>query len=879
MRKGRVLLILFGLIVAAACSKPASAPTVARGQGQSVRLPDGVVPASYQIAVAPDARRMSFTGSVRIVVDVRAPVRQIVLNALDLTFDRTTLDGAAAAKVAFDSAAQTATLSFDREIRPGQHVLVIDYRGRIYQHAAGLFALDYGSAKAPSRVLVTQFESADARRFVPSWDEPARKATFQLTVTAPADQMAVSNTPEASSRPLPGGLKQVVFQPTPRMSSYLLFLAVGDLERVSRKVDGVDVGVVVRRGAGSKARYALDAACELLPWYEAYFGVRYPLPKLDLVAAPGAADFGAMENWGAILFFENRILVDPRLSTEGDRRHVSLVIAHEMAHQWFGDLVTMSWWDDLWLNEGFANWMEAKSLDSLHPDWRVWLDDARGKENAYRLDSTSATHPVVQPAETIDQVEEIGDALTYDKGAAVIRMLESYVGQDAWRQGVRAYLHRYAYGNSTRDGLWREIEAASRRPVAMIAHDFIEQDGVPTVGVDIMVGQEPGSAVLLTQERFGADRRAPLDHAWRIPVVARPAAGGPVSRAIVRAGPLVQALHSASPGPLVVNAGQVGYYRTLYAPSALKPLADRMPRLDPADQFGLIADAWALGEAGDEPASNVLMLADRLPVDAEADVWVQTLETISRIDALYDGLPGRAAFRAWARARLAPVLARAGWSPRSTRADTLAVLRDELLVTLGELDDPAVAAEAKVRFERFLKAPSSLSPDIRQAVLGIAGRHADAATFEALRTLARDSADPQEQRQYLEALSGARDPDLARRALDLALSGEVPTTIGPVMIRDVAVEHPDLAWAFALVHAAALTPRLDPSQTVSFVPDLLQTANDAAWADRLHDYAIRSYPQGARREADKIEAGIRQRAATRRLRLGAIDAWLAARRH
>ena len=879
MRKGRLLLIVFGLIAAAACAKPAPpAPAVPQGPGQSVRLPDVVVPASYQIAVAPDARRMTFSGSVRIAIDVRSSVRQITLNALDMTFDRTTLDSVPAAKVAIDAGAQTATLSFDHDVRPGRHVLAIDYHGRIYQHAAGLFALDYGPARAPRRMLVTQFESADARRFVPSWDEPVRKATFQLTVTVPADQMAVSNTPEASSQPLEGGLRRVVFQPTPRMSSYLLFLAVGDLERVSRKVDGIDVGVVVRRGAGPKATYALDAASELLRWQQAYFGVRYPLAKLDLVAAPGAADFGAMENWGAILFFENRILVDPRLSTEGDRRHVSLVIAHEIAHQWFGNLVTMSWWDDLWLNEGFANWMEARSVDALHPDWHAWLDEARGKERAFRLDATSATHPVVQPAETIDQVEDTGDALTYDKGAAVIRMLEAYVGQDAWRQGVRAYLHRYAYGNAARDGLWREIETASRRPVAGIAHDFIEQDGLPTVGVDIMVGQEPGSAVLLTQERFGAPRAAPLDHAWRIPVVARPAAGGPVSRTIVRAGPLVQALHSSSPGPLVVNAGQAGYYRTLYAPSALTPLADRMARLDPADQLGLIADAWALGEIGEEPASNALMLADRLPAGAEAGVWIQTLDTISRIDDLYDGRPGQAGFRAWARARLAPVLERAGWSARASRADTLAVLRDDVLVTLGQLDDPAVVAQAKVRFERFLKDSSSLSPDIRQAVLTIAGRHADAATFEALRRLAGASADPQEQRQYLEALSRAESPDLERRALDLSLGGEVPTTIGPVMIRDVAIEHPDLAWAFALSHTGALAPRLDPSQTVSFVPDLLGAANDAVWADRLHDYALKTYPSGARRESDKVEADIRRRAETRRLRLNDIDAWLAARR-
>ena len=878
MRKTSLLLLALMVLSAASCSRaPPKASAAPPGPGQAVRLADVVTPASYRIAIVPDAARLTFKGSVQIAVDVKAQVRSITLNALDLVFDRTTLDGVPAAKVVLNAGAQTATLSFDRDVKPGRHALAIDYHGQIYQHSAGLFALDYGSGAAARRMLVTQFESADARRFTPSWDEPARKAALELTVTVPADQLAVSNTPEASSRPLPGGLKQVTFQPTPKMSPYLLFLAVGDLERVSRKVDGVDVGVVVRRGAAAKARYALDAASEELRWYDAYFGIPYPLAKLDLVAAPGAGGFGAMENWGAILFFEDRILIDPKLSNEGDRRDVSVVIAHEVSHQWFGDLVTMAWWDDLWLNESFANWMEAKAVDSLHPDWRVWLDEARGKERAFRLDATSATHPVVQPAETMDQVEEIGDALTYDKGAAVIRMLEAYVGPDAWRAGVQAYLRKHAYGNSTHADLWAEIETASKRPVAAIARDFIEQEGVPVVGVDIMVGQEPGSAVLLTQERLVADHGVAAEGAWHIPVTARPIAGGVESHATVRAGPLIQALHSISPGPLVVNAGQVGYYRTLYAPSALKPLADRMARLDPADQLGLIADAWALGEAGDEPASDALMLIARLPADAEAGVWIQALDTLSRVDELYDGLPGQAAFRAWARARLRPVLARVGWGARSSRADTLAVLRAELLVTLGDLDDPQVAAEAKVRFQRFLKDPSSLSPDIRQAVLRIAGRHADASTFEALRRLARAATDPQEQRQYLEALSRAKDPDIARRALDLSLSNEAPTTIGPVMIRTVAVEHPDLAWAFALAHAKALEPRLDPSQTVTFTPGLLRSTNDVAWADRLRDYTIKTYPPGSRRESGKIEAGIRQRAEIRRLRLPDIDRWLAAR--
>ena len=252
----------------------------------------------------------------------------------------------------------------------------------------------------------------------------------------------------------------MIFQPTPKMSTYLMFLGVGDLERVSRNVDGVELGVVVRRGEGRQAAFALEAGEELLRYYNDYFGVKYPLPKLDLVAAPGAGSFGAMENWGAILFFENYLLVDPKLSSEADRRTNYIYIAHEIAHMWFGDLVTMAWWDDLWLNESFASWMENKATADLRPKWSQELVGVGAREKAMRLDATSATHAIVQPAETLDQVNQIGDAITYEKGEAVIRMIERYVGAEAFREGVRNYIRRYAYGNARAPDLW----ASSRSP-------------------------------------------------------------------------------------------------------------------------------------------------------------------------------------------------------------------------------------------------------------------------------------------------------------------------------------------------------------------------------------------------------------------------------
>jgi aminopeptidase N len=874
--KPAILLASALLLSLAACTKPPPKAALAPpGPGQAVRLPDDVVPTAYRIEVTPDAGRLTFTGKVSIDVDVRRPTRAILLNANELSLAHVTLDGRPAAQVSLDAAAQTASLGFDRELAPGRHVLAIDYAGKINQSGSGLFALDYDTKAGRQRLLATQFENVDARRFIPCWDEPARKASFQLTVVAPQDRMVVSNTPVASEQALDAGLKRVTFQPTPRMSSYLLFLAVGDLERISRKVDGVDVGVVMRRGAADRGRFALDRAIELLAYYDRYFGIRYPLPKLDLVAAPGAGSFSAMENWGAIFFFEDAILTDSRLSTESDRRRAAIVVAHEMAHQWFGDLVTMAWWDDLWLNESFAEWMEAKAVTDLHPDWRMWLYEARGRRNAMRLDATSATHPETRPAETLDQINEIGDSITYNKGAAVIRMLEAYVGGDAWREGVRRYIRRYAYGNTTGADFWREMDAVSGAPVSGVAHDFTEQDGLPMVKVRAGADQDGKASVALSQQRFAGDAGSSAQRLWRIPVKARAAARGtPMQVLLGGGGPTT--LTGSGPGPMIVNPGQVGYYRTLYDAPAFDPLVQRLANLDPEDQLGLVDDGWALCQAGYAPAASLMQLLDRLPPDADPRVWVSALGVISDIDSIYRGQPGAAAFRAWANRRLEAVLARIGWVAHSPE-DTASVLRGDLLTNLGQLGDPKVIAEARRRFERFRKDPSSLPADIRQGVLNVVGRNADAATYETLVDLARSTTDPAEKEQYLQAIARVADPALAQRALDFSLGPDVPATFTSLMMEYASIEHPELAWRYALAHEPQLTPRLDPALRLYFASYLANNSTDPAMAQAVHAYAVKTFPPGGRREAEKNVARILQRADVRQKRLPDIDRWLSDR--
>ena len=870
---GALALVLLG------CSRPAPPQAAAPVQGPAgeagaaLRLPLTVQPVSYRIDVTPDAQKLTFSGSETVQVQASQQVAAVTLNVLDLQIQHASIDGAPA-QVRLDAARQTVTLGTGHPLAPGKHAVKIDYTGVIDGFSAGLFHLDYTSPGGPERVLISQFENADARRFAPCWDDPAAKASFQLSVVAPTSQMAVSNTPVASVQPLAGGLQRTVFQPTPKMSSYLMFLAVGDFERISRKVDGVDVGVVVPRGETAKAAYALDQATAILAYYNDYFGIPYPLPKLDLVAAPGSGGFSAMENWGAIMYFERALLIDPRLATEEDRQDVASTIAHEMAHQWFGDLVTMNWWNDLWLNESFATWMSGKALDHLHPDWRARMA-SEGRERALTLDASSATHPVVRPVETPEQMNALGDAITYSKGAAVLRMLEAYVGPDDWQAGVRTYLKTHAYSNATHDDLWRAVEASAGKPVAGMAADFTQQDGVPLIGVQVMAGQGKGSGLFLTQQHFTSAGVASDPRHWRTPVSARPLQG-PIVQTVVRGGPLVTALSSPSPGPLVVNPDQIGYFRTWYTQPAFEPLARQFDRLQPLDQLTMLQDAWALGQAGTAPLSNLLALLDRLPADAYPLVWSRAADTLSQIYVLH-APAGRDAIAAFGRRRLEPVLQRLGWTPRPGEPAAASIARQHLILALAELGDPGVIAEARRRFSAFLAAPASLPAAIHDPVLEVAGQTGGAQAFQALQRLAVASHDLQEQRSEYVALAGTDDDALASRALDLALSPATPRSTGMLMIARVSEHHPELAWRFALAHKGEIDARSDPPQRLTFIPRLLDQAADAGLADQLHAYALKTYPAGGHDEADKYEANVRQRAEVRAQRLEPLDQWLAAR--
>jgi aminopeptidase N len=869
-------LVLAGCTTASTGTAPATPAQQALPQIPT-QLPRTARPVHYSISAVPDAPNLRFAASILIDLDVVQATDELTLNAADLDFGAASLTDTSGKTVrptgiSTHADAQTATFHFADRLVPGRYRLAIDYSGKINRQTAGLFALDYDSAQGPKRVLYTQFEASDARRFFPSWDEPQFRTPFDLRVTVPAGQMAVSNMPQAGRVDRPDGTSVVTFQTSPAMSSYLLFLGMGEFDRITAPAGATEVGVVTKKGDGEKGRYALESAAKILPYYNNYFGTHFPLPKLDNVAGPGSSQFfGAMENWGAIFSFESILLVDPAITSEARRQAIFSVDAHEMAHQWFGDLVTMAWWNDIWLNEGFASWMATKATDAIHPEWQPLLGRVGGREDAMGLDSVATTHPIVQNIMTVDEINQAFDAITYKKGEAVLTMLEDYVGEDAWRQGVRDYIATYRLKNTVTDNLWEKVQAAAGKPITAIAHDFTLQPGVPLIRVEGAQCSGGKTTIALRQGEFSRDHQDKAPLSWRVPVIAS-TLGGSKARTLVTGG--AGSLTVPGCGPLIVNSGQSGYYRTLYTPALLGTLTANFAKLQPVDQIGLASDAWGLGLAGYQPASDALDLVDAVPANANPELWNTAANILADVYHMYDGDAVHQAMVArYASAKLSPVLNRLGWKASSGELATSAVLRANLIATLGELGDSKVAAET---LRRFNGDPAELNGPLRSTILGVVAANLDAAGWDRLHAQAKAEKDPLRRTELYTLLGETKDEALAQRALDLALTDEPGVTNSSQIIGAVAGEHPDLAFDFALANQDKVLALIDAPSQSRFLPQLASGSASPATVTKLQDYAAKYMTSQSRRSADVAAAAIQNRIQVRQTRLPDISRWMEA---
>jgi aminopeptidase N len=828
-------------------SMTVSAPALAQA-----RLPQTVVPTAYNITVDPNATKLSFSGSETIAVTVSAATRTVVLNAVDLTIGSASIDGQPA-KVATDAATQRLTLTAAAPLKPGAHTVSLAWTGKINQSAAGLFAIDYTNAdRSKARMLATQFEAPDARRFAPMFDEPGFKATFTLSAYAPKGQLAFSNM-SATAVTTQNGRQLYRFGTTPKMSSYLLFLGMGDMERKTVKAGNVEIGVITRRGVVDQGDYALASAKRLLTYYNDYFGQPYPLPKLDMIAGPGSSQFfGAMENWGAIFYFEPELLFDPARATESNRQRIYTVVAHEMAHQWFGDLVTMAWWDDLWLNEGFASWMEGKASADLNPSWQA---DAQTlvteREEAIGLDATAATHPIVRHVETPDQISEAFDTITYQKGQAVIGMLESTLGPDAFRAGIRRYMARYKYGNTATDQLWAELAAASGRPVADIAHTFTLQGGVPLVTVSDVTCQAGQTRATLTAGRFGIDQSSKAAQRWQVPLSFGTIGGAPGNTVLAGASAPVTA---AGCGTFVANLGKGSYTRVRYAGAAHDAIVRDYTKLALRDRIGTLGDEYGLATSGDQDLGRFFELMARVGPTADPLEWLAVVRVTGQLSGRFATSPLGAPLRARIVALLQPELSRIGLTQRAGEAAPVTNLRESLVELLGANGDPEVAAAARRYVTALRTDPNAIPPAIRQPILQTFAANATAAEWDALLAMTTAETNPVVRNGYVGLLGGARDDAIARRALEQLAGDTLTPPQKAILLRSVARRHPDMAFDWAVAHRELVDTFVETSSRAGFVPQLGQGSLDPAMPGKIRAYAAANLPAAARGPAERTIA-------------------------
>jgi aminopeptidase N len=876
------ILLLFLLAEFSIMSSALSSEKPFSFKGTPGKLPKEVVPTDYSVRFVPDIDKMAFAGTETVKLNARSRVQQLILNALELKIEAVSIDGKElpASSIKTDTKNELLTLDLPSELAIGEHTLALRFTGKINEQGQGLFYMRYQEQGSGARkvMLGTQFEATDARRFFPCWDEPLFRARFQLTAVVPENWFAASNMPVQDEKKIAGG-KEVRFAATPPMSSYLNVFVAGELDFIESRIGSTQLRVITTKGKAEMGRYALDASAQILQYYNDYFGVAYPLPKLDQIALPGGFG-GAMENWGGITYYESKLLFDPKTSSEETKQDIYEVLAHEMAHQWFGDLVTMAWWNNLWLNEGFASWMGSKCTAHFNPQWEVWLrrefprDPSRrvgiAKEAAMEGDARSTTHPIQQQVATEAEANSAFDDITYKKGQSFLRMLESFLGADVFREGIRRYMAEHAYSNATTVDLWNALSEASGKPVEDIAAGWTEQPGFPVVKVK----REQNSNISLTQERFTINFKNAPRLEWKIPLTYEVVGQPPAS--LLMTGKFDSIHKIPSDRAFKLNVNGAGNYRVEYDELSWKLLLGALKNLGVEDRVNLLSDTWALVQASRAPIALYFELVEKLPASTEMAEREQIIHVLDFIDRLLMGNSEQEKFQRYARSLLRPTFEAVGWEAKPDEQSATGNLRASLIRALGNLNDPKIIAGCRERFKAFLANPESLSPDLRRAVLSIVGRYADEQTWNELHQLGLKTTSIEEKQNYYDALASAIDPKLVKKTLTIALTDELPTSRAIFLVSQVAREsgHPDIAWDFAGANMKALLAKADALGVYTYAPRLFTFFSDDSRAEVLKKYSKSSLPAASAPEVAKAIDEIQFRSELKKRLEPLVTAWI-----
>jgi puromycin-sensitive aminopeptidase len=738
-------------------------------------LPRSVIPRRYEISLEPDLEAASFSGRETIQVEVVEPLAEILINSHELEIHKAVLrnDGASlqgAVELLPDD--QRARITLDGEAASGDWFLDLEFTGILNDQLVGFYRSTFKDVDGVEQaVATTQFEATDARRAFPGWDEPDFKAVFSITLIIPEDLFAVSNSPEESREPAGAGKVAVRFADTMVMSTYLVAFVVGPFEATEAlDVDGVPVRIIAPRGKLGLSQFALDCAAFDFRYLRDYYGIPYPGLKIDHVAIPDFA-FGAMENLGCITYRETALLVDPNTASQSELVRVLDVIGHELAHMWFGDLVTMRWWDGIWLNEAFASFMEFKATDAMRPEWKRWLAFAAVERPwAFGVDSLQSTRSVEFEVKSPEEANEMFDALTYGKGSSLLRMIEQFIGEEAFRQGVGNYLRDHAYGNTVTADLWAGLNSASGQPVGEIMDTWILQRGFPQLEV-----VPSGSGIRISQRRYLTIPDESDQTLWQVPVQTRQLGNSDATEKFLLKEPEVDRDFDSANG-VIVNAGGHGFYRVRYEGGLFTALVDNLSSLDELERYMLVDDTWAFVESGQQPSTDYLRLVSAYREETEPAIWGAVLGGVAAIGHHLVDDDHRPSFARWVSELVGPAFARLGWEPRHGETDLTRRLRGQLIGALGRLaDDDEVIARARKLVELIIDDARSIDPEIARASLFVTAANGSETEYRRFFEQYKTTTAPHEQQRWLLALSAFDEPDLVVETVDASLDARIRT--------------------------------------------------------------------------------------------------------
>lgn len=760
----------------------------------SYRLPRNVVPEKYEIKIEPDLVNFRFDGEELIHVTIAEPVREIILNALELelfdAFVTNNQQKKVVAQIRLDAENERAILSFPEQLESGSWKLSIKFKGILNDKLHGFYRSTYKDPEGQTKVIATtQFEATDARRAFPCFDEPDFKAVYRVTLIVDRHLTAISNAKIRAEKLLPSGKKVVRFNDTMKMSTYLVAFIVGEFEATEIvDADGTPVRIWTRPGQLHLAKFAEGIAVHALTFFNSYYGLKYPGDKLELIAIPDFA-FGAMENLGAVTFRDTALLVDEKTASHAELERVADVVAHEIAHMWFGDLATMSWWNGIWLNEAFATFMEMLAVDSWKPNWKRWESFGVSRASAFATDGLRATRTIEFPVKRPEEAQGMFDVLTYEKGASVLRMLEQYLGAEPFRRGISLYLSKHKYANTETTDLWDAIEESTKEPVRQMMDSWIYQEGHPMITVESI---NDGKSLSLTQQRFMyfGENAPGKDTLFHVPIMLKArTAEGHFEKKVILTGKSTTVDLPAKLEWVVVNDGGHGFYRVRYGADLLKTIMTNINQFAPIERFNLVNDSWAAVLAGLMPLKQYLDMIRLFIEERDKNVWTVILGSLQYLDRLTaDGKNAKTfePLQKLTRTLFDKAYKRFGWENKAHEDELTKQLRGMIIGALGTLgEDEKVQEQAGELFERYLKDRSSVSTDIAPALVTIMAHTGAEDRYSRFVHEFKTASTPQEEDRFMYALSAFRNEKLLKQTLEKTLNGEVRTQNAPYLVRQV----------------------------------------------------------------------------------------------